>query len=428
MADNTVLPAGVGGDSIRDIDRAGIKTQVAQIDVGGTLAESLVTAANPMPVTLATGAATSALQTSGNVSTASIDTKTPALGQALAAASSPVVLTAAQIITLTPPAAITGFALEAGHLATIDSHIPALGQALSAASVPVVLTAAQLTTLTPLATVGVTGTFFQATQPVSLATNTPDVTDRAGRLVGVVTAANLDVALSTRLKPTDTLTGVTTVAAVTAITNALPAGANLMGKVGIDQTTPGTTNLVAAKPLDSAGADLTSAKFAQTSRFLGVAQAHDTGRVTRNFMLDAITAAPLVEALATVVQWYNNAAVAGTTTPAVVPAGKVLRLSSWKIQYQSLATVGYAVVRIRCNVAGVVVIGSPLVYSFEAGSGAGATTAAMTGGVTTEAGDFPEGLEIPAAAGIGFSFAGYGPTGALTLEGGVRFTVMGYEY
>lgn len=56
--------------------------------------------------------------------------------------------------------------------------------------------------------------------------------------------ANLDVLLSTRLKPADTLAGVTTVAAVTAITNALPAGTNIMGKVGIDQTTPGTTNKV----------------------------------------------------------------------------------------------------------------------------------------------------------------------------------------
>lgn len=32
----------------------------------------------------------------------------------------------------------------------------------------------------------VSGAFFQATQPVSLATNTPDVTDRSGRLLGVV--------------------------------------------------------------------------------------------------------------------------------------------------------------------------------------------------------------------------------------------------
>jgi hypothetical protein len=53
----------------------------------------------------------------------------------------------------------------------------ALGQQLAAASLPVVLTAAQLSTLTPLTSVGitgsvaVTGTFFQATQPVSLASS-----------------------------------------------------------------------------------------------------------------------------------------------------------------------------------------------------------------------------------------------------------------
>jgi hypothetical protein len=45
--------------------------------------------------------------------------------------------------------------------------------------------------------------------------------------------------------PTD---GTGVVAAVTAITNALPAGSNLMGKVGIDQTTLGTTNAVTPVP------------------------------------------------------------------------------------------------------------------------------------------------------------------------------------
>ncbi len=53
-------------------------------------------------VSLPTGASTSALQTTGNTSLSSIDGKTPALGQALAASSVPVVLTAAQITTLTP--------------------------------------------------------------------------------------------------------------------------------------------------------------------------------------------------------------------------------------------------------------------------------------------------------------------------------------
>lgn len=78
---------------------------------------------------LPTGAATSAKQDTGNTSVASIDTKTPALGQALAAASVPVILPAATITTLTPPAAITGFATSAkqdtiiGHVDGIETLI-----------------------------------------------------------------------------------------------------------------------------------------------------------------------------------------------------------------------------------------------------------------------------------------------------------------
>jgi hypothetical protein len=43
------------------------------------------------------------------------------------------------------------------------------------------------------ATQPVSGTFWQATQPVSLATNTPDVTDRAARLLGHVTVDNAGI-------------------------------------------------------------------------------------------------------------------------------------------------------------------------------------------------------------------------------------------
>ena len=87
------------------------------------------------------------------------------IGQQVAGSSLPVILPAATVTTLTPPAAITGFALEAGHLATIDTStakIPAQGQALAAASMPVVLTAIQQTALTPPA--AITGFALEATQ------------------------------------------------------------------------------------------------------------------------------------------------------------------------------------------------------------------------------------------------------------------------
>lgn len=67
--------------------------------------------------------------------------------------------------------------------------------------------------------VGVTGTFWQATQPVSIATmpSTP--------VTGTFWQATQPVSMAT--------------------SPALVAGSAVIGKVGIDQTTPGTTNLVA---------------------------------------------------------------------------------------------------------------------------------------------------------------------------------------
>lgn len=50
--------------------------------------------------------------------------------------------------------------------------------------------------------VPVSGSFFQATQPVSLATNTPDVTDRAARLLGHVTVDNASIPVTGPLTDT----------------------------------------------------------------------------------------------------------------------------------------------------------------------------------------------------------------------------------
>lgn len=68
MADNTILPPGGGGDTIRDIDKGGLKTQVVAIDLGGAGAESLLTGTLPVSAAalpLPTGAALEA----GNLAT-----------------------------------------------------------------------------------------------------------------------------------------------------------------------------------------------------------------------------------------------------------------------------------------------------------------------------------------------------------------------
>lgn len=68
-------------------------------------------------------------------------------------------------VTISNPS--TNYALESGgHLSSIDLKLPSLGQALAAGSVPVVLTAAQLATLTPFASVGRTWNLVFASDKV----------------------------------------------------------------------------------------------------------------------------------------------------------------------------------------------------------------------------------------------------------------------
>lgn len=114
----SVLPTGAATQTTL----AAIQTALGSpFQAGGAIANTAFGISGTLPAFAATptfnfgtlnGAATASLQTSGNASLSSMDTKTPALGQALAAGSVPIVLTAAQLTTLTPPAAITGFALD----------------------------------------------------------------------------------------------------------------------------------------------------------------------------------------------------------------------------------------------------------------------------------------------------------------------------
>jgi hypothetical protein len=73
---------------------------------------------------LPTGAATSALQSTANTSLATLVTNSPALGQALATASIPVILPAATITTLTPPTSVTVTQATGTNLHTVVDSAP----------------------------------------------------------------------------------------------------------------------------------------------------------------------------------------------------------------------------------------------------------------------------------------------------------------
>lgn len=232
---------------------------------------------------LPTGASTSSLQTSGNASLASIVTQLPAtIGQKVAASSLSVILASDQVLPL-PTGAATASLQTTGNtsLASIDSKTPALGQALAAASVPVVLTSAQLSALVPLTSVSVNN--FPATQPVS---GTVAVSAIAGALpagsnaLGSVSVSNFPatqpvsgtVSISGSVAVTGTFFQATQPVSLTTLP-ALTAGSAIIGKVGIDQTTPGTTNGVQVNAALPAGTNVIGKVQQSTPTALTVTQA-----------------------------------------------------------------------------------------------------------------------------------------------------------
>lgn len=153
----------------------------------------------------------------------------------------------------------------------------AIGQSTMAASFPVTLASNQSTLPVSLAVntpviaagtnligkVGIDQTTVGTTNAVSLAQVGATTVASGNGVVGAgvqrvaiasdntafavnstLSAETTKVIGTVNIAAAQTLATVTTVSAVTAISNALPAGTNLLGKVGIDQTTVGTTNAV----------------------------------------------------------------------------------------------------------------------------------------------------------------------------------------
>ena len=264
MADNVILNAPTTvGSTIATDDVGGIQHQLVKVEFGGDGVATPVTVAAPLPTTDAAAEA----------SVSSIDTKTPALGQALAAASVPVVLTAAQITTLTP---IAGN-LEVTQL-LVKAKTDNLDVLLSTRTKPAdqqhtIVDSGTLTAVTAITNALPSGTNLLGKVGIDQVTaNANEVVTKTGSTtvisaitsaaanakvdVGLVNGEAVDVGAGTEAAairvtlPTDgtgKIATVSTVTAVTAISNALPAGTNLLGNVGIDQTTPGTTNAVSLK-------------------------------------------------------------------------------------------------------------------------------------------------------------------------------------
>lgn len=275
----------------------------------------------------------------------------------------------------------------------------------------------------------VIGAFFQATQPVSAtalplptgastettlaaintkvtAVNTGAVTistalPAGANTIGAITNLNLDVALSTRLKPADTLAAVTIVGSVTAITNALPTGTNSIGTTQPPAITKGTQGTVGVTTQDL----------------------KDAGRNAIHYYTLIPVLSTATDTLQSLTGTKGGATVAATATPAVVTTGKTFRVTRMAATYIATAVSGYGLVRLRAQPAGVVTITSNIYATIAVGAGA-PTTANAT---NAEEATLAEGLEFASGFGVGISVRGFaGVTG--TAVGYLLVSLTGYEY
>lgn len=98
------LPALSNGKIPVEVGSLNVSVNNASLEIANDVGNPVPISAASLP--LPSGAATSANRSTANTSLASIDGKIPALGQALASGSVPVVLPDAQITTLTPPTSV----------------------------------------------------------------------------------------------------------------------------------------------------------------------------------------------------------------------------------------------------------------------------------------------------------------------------------
>ncbi len=116
-------------------------------------------------------------------------------------------------------------------------------------------------------TLGVTGTFWQATQPVSMATNTPDVTDRSARLLGTIA----NTTFATTNAGTFAVQAASTLAAETTKvigTVNLSAGQTI---AAVSATTPAPSTTTAATLSSAANTNATSVKASAGNLYAVVA-------------------------------------------------------------------------------------------------------------------------------------------------------------
>lgn len=335
--------------------------------------------------------------------------------------------------------------MPAGGSGLTDAELRASAVPVSLATVPshaVTNVGTFAVQVTSAPSTAVTGTFWQATQPVSgTVTTAPpaNASTNVAQLAGTATAVNsgLKDAGTLRVVLATDQPSLTNKLLVTPDSVALPANQSVnvsqmagvapslntgVRDAGTQRVTVATNDVVPVSGTVTVTPP-TLTKGTQGATGFSTQDLKDAGRNQTNFFHAIGIAATGAEVMQTLTGYKAGAAVAATATPAVVTAGKTYRITSITAVYQSLAAAGAAIIRLRANLSGVGVVGSPLVANWEVGSGAVAA-----GVTTTEALSFPEGLEFAAGTGIAVGVIGMTAAQVAGAAGFVMITISGFEY
>jgi hypothetical protein len=167
----------------------------------------------------------------------------------------------------------------------------------------------------------------------------------------------------------------------------------------------------------------TLTKGTQGATGLSTQDLKDSGRNAVHLYTNVPILTTATDALLSLTGYKSGAAVAATTTPAVVTTGKTFRITTIALTYVAVATAGAVKFTLRANLSGVVAIGSPAVNVWVIGG-----PEAIAGTTNSLEVTFPEGLEFPAGAGIGISQVGLNNTQSAAITGYGFISIYGYEY
>lgn len=253
------------------------------------------------------------------------------------------------------------------------------------------------------ATQPVSGTFFQATQPVS-----GTVTANAGTGTFNTTDGNAIAQGSTTSGQKGFLElGAVTTAAPTYVTaQSAPLSLTVAGALRVDSS-------AVTQPVSFTPPTLT--KGTQGATGYSVQDLKDAGRVLCSFTASAV-AGVTAEALITLTP-YKDLVAGGTGTTFAVTAGKRLRLQTIVVTWRNnTAAAGGVTVRLRM-LAGTVLVGSPVQGSVNA-----TTSLATIGSGTTATMILPDGLELSGTMQFGLTQISVGAVVGFDVH------VIGYEY